>query len=285
MSMHTAAAWTYFEGQWHNDNPGIIRAQDQASWLATMVFDGARSFDGLVPDLDQHCARVVRSAQSMGFNSPIDAAEFERLCREGVAKFPKDLATYIRPMVFSRGGLFDFVQEDVAFAVVITPVPMPEHNGMSVTVSPFRRPTPDMAPTDAKAGCLYPNGIRAVREARTRGFDNCIVLDAIGNVAELATANIMIVKDGVVHTPIPNGSFLNGITKQRVVQLLREDGITVEERTLTPADVLAADEIFTTGNYSKVSPITRIEDRELQPGPTGRRVRELYWSYAAGAPL
>jgi hypothetical protein len=79
-------------------------------------------------------------------------------------------------------------------------------------------------PIDAKAGCLYPNNARALMEARTRGFDNCLLADMLGNVAELATANIFMAKDGVIMTPMANGSFLNGVTRQRVLKLLREDG-------------------------------------------------------------
>jgi branched-chain amino acid aminotransferase len=137
-------------------------------------------------------------------------------------------------------------------------------------------------PVDAKAGCLYPNNGRALLEARARGFDNCVLCDILGNVAELATANIFMVKDGVVFTPVPNGTFLNGITRQRVIKLLRGAGLAVIEGTLTYRDLAAADEIFSTGNYSKLSPITRIDDRPLQPGPIYRKARALYWEFAHG---
>jgi branched-chain amino acid aminotransferase len=117
-------------------------------------------------------------------------------------------------------------------------------------------------------------------EARSRGFDNCIVCDMLGNVAELATANIFLVKDGVVFTPAANGTFLAGITRTRVIKLLREAGVTVEEATLRYTDFVNADEIFSSGNYSKVMPIVRIDERSLQPGPIYRKARELYWQFA-----
>ena len=87
-------------------------------------------------------------------------------------------------------------------------------------------------PIDAKAGCLYPNNARALLEARSRGFDNCLMCDMLGNVAELATANVFMAKDGIVMTPIANGTFLNGVTRQRVLQLLRSDGKDAREATL-----------------------------------------------------
>ena len=122
---------------------------------------------------------------------------------------------------------------------------------------------PDQAPTDAKASCLYPNSARALAEALGKGFDNAVVLDPWGNVAELATANIVMVKNGVVHTPAANGTFLAGVTRSRVLQLLRRAGITAHERSITWEEVLDADEVFSTGNYGKVLPITRVAKRNL----------------------
>jgi branched-chain amino acid aminotransferase len=135
-------------------------------------------------------------------------------------------------------------------------------------------------PVDAKAGCLYPNNARMLFEAHARGFDNAVVCDQLGNVAELATSNIFMAKDGVVFTPIPNGTFLAGITRQRVIGLLRENGVTVIEKVLRYADFQNADEIFSTGNYSKVVPVTRIDDRPLSHGPLYTRARQLYWAFA-----
>jgi branched-chain amino acid aminotransferase len=152
--------------------------------------------------------------------------------------------------------------------------------GFSVTLSPFRRPTIETMPVDAKAGCLYPNNSRALFEAKTRGFDNAIVCDMLGNVAELATSNIFMARNGVVFTPAANGTFLAGITRQRVIGLLRQSGVTVVETTMTNADFEAADEIFATGNYSKVVPVTRISSRTLPFGPIYTRARELYWAFA-----
>jgi branched-chain amino acid aminotransferase len=157
---------------------------------------------------------------------------------------------------------------------------MREPKGFSVTLSPFRRPTPETMPVDAKAGCLYPNNARALFEAQARGVDNAVVCDMLGNVAELSTSNIFMAKDGVVYTPIANGTFLAGITRQRVIGLLRGDGVTVVETTLKYADLQGADELFSTGNYSKVVPITRIDDRALTFGPFYKRARELYWAFA-----
>ena len=121
-----------------------------------------------------------------------------------------------------------------------------------------------------------------MREAKARGFDNAVMLDPSSNVAELATANIWIVKDGAAHTPVPNGTFLNGITRQRVIRLLRAAGVTVVERSIRWQEFIDADEVFSTGNYGKVVPVTRVEQRHLQPGPIMQKARNLYWDYAHG---
>ena len=161
--------------------------------------------------------------------------------------------------------------------------PMPGFEGFSVCLSSYRRPARNMAPTDAKASCLYPNTARILREAEAKGFDNAVVLDANGNVAEFASANLWIAKDGVAMTPAVNGTFLNGVTRQRTIALLRAAGIEVEERTIGFDEVMGADEVFNTGNYGKLMPVIRVEDRDLQPGPIFNKAKDLYLEFASQA--
>ena len=138
----------------------------------------------------------------------------------------------------------------------------------------------ESAVVNAKAGCLYPNNARMLAEVRARGFGNALAADAMGNVAESATANVFIVKDGEVFTPIPNGTFLAGITRARHIANLRADGMKVHETVMSFDDVRDADEVFLSGNMSKVTPVTAFEDRQYQVGPVTRRVRDLYWDWA-----
>jgi branched-chain amino acid aminotransferase len=113
-----------------------------------------------------------------------------------------------------------------------------------------------------------------------RGFENAEVCDSHGNVAEFASANLMFAKAGVVVTPVLNGTFLAGITRARILTLLRAAGVPVEERTVKPEELETADEIFSTGNYGKVQPCTNYQGRALQPGPLARKARELYFDWA-----
>ena len=281
--------WTWLDGKWIEGNPPITGPRSHAFWLGTSVFDGARSFEGVEPDLDQHCARLNRSAEALLLKPTMKAGEIAEIAREGVKKFKPGTAIYIRPMYWGEDGGVGQVAVDpdsTRFLVCLyeSPMPDPARGGASITLSPFRRPSLEVMPVNAKAGCLYPNNARVLKVAKAAGFDNALVLDMQGNVAETATSNIFLAKDGVVKTPVPNGTFLNGITRQRVIKLLRESGVPVEECSLRYEDFEQADEIFMSGNYSKCMPVTRIDNRTLQPGPLFRRARELYMDYAHSKP-
>jgi branched-chain amino acid aminotransferase len=280
--------WTFFDGEWREGNAAIMGVRTHGAWLGSGVFDGARIYDGLAPDLLRHLARVNESARRFRLRPVVSEDEWLGLVREGVMRFAPGTALYVRPMYWADVGLGGGVRFDPAstrWCLSLYESPMPGARDIAITLSPQRRPTLETAPVDAKAGCLYPNNARALFEAADRGFDNCLLTDMLGNVAELANSNVFMAKDGVVFTPAPNGTFLDGITRQRVIGLLRDDGITVLETSLRYADFQDADEIFSTGNYAKVSAITRIDDRSLQPGPMFRRASELYQDFAAASRL
>ena len=275
--------WTYVDGDWHQGNVPLIGPRSHAMWLGSSVFDGARWFERLAPDLDLHCERVNRSAAALGLKPTVDVETMTGLVRDGLKKFDGETAVYIRPMYWGEHGSYMSVPvdpESTRFCLCLYEAPMIPSNGFSLTVSPFRRPTIETMPTNAKSGCLYPNNGRAIMEARKRGFDNALVMDMLGNVAETASSNVFMVKDGVVMTPNPNGTFLAGITRSRTMKLLSDAGCEVVEKTLRVDDFRDADEIFSTGNHSKVVPVIKLDERELQAGPVARKARELYWEWA-----
>ena len=274
------AALHYIDGEWLSGNPPIIGPLTNGAWMASVAFDGARAFDGLAPDLDRHAERSINSARVLGLEPPVEAQEIVDLAWDGIARFKDGASLYIRPMFFAEDGFVTPRAESTRFVLTLFEAPMPPAEGFTAHLSALRRPGPETAPTAAKASCLYPQSAAALRAARAAGFDNAVMLDANGNVSEFATANIFIVKDGVTTTPVPNGTFLNGITRQRVIGLLTQAGMEVREQSLRFDEVRAADEIFATGNYSKVSPLTGLEDRTLQPGPVAAKARELYFAWA-----
>lgn len=271
---------TYFNGNWNEGNVPLYGAMDHSLWLGSSVFDGARAIGGKLPDLRPHLERVIASAEKLGLRCPLSVDEMEALVREGVAKFPADAELYIRPLVFGTDGFLIPVPEASRFALTLFDAPLPAFAGFSACLSTMLRPQPTMAPTDAKASALYANSTRAMRDAKARGFDQAIVLDAEGKVAEFATSNLfMVAQDGAVVTPSLNGTFLAGITRARVIALLAAQGVAVQERSVAPEELLTAREIFSTGNYGKVTPCTRFEDYTLEAGPVARRARELYLAF------
>ena len=213
--------WTFYKGDWHEGNIPIMGVRSHAAWLCSSVFDGARTFEGVSPDLDLHCARVNASAKTMHLKPQVSDETWLGLTRDGIKRFDKDAALYVRPMYWAERSGTLLVAPDpdsTQWCLSLYEAPMRTPEGFSITLSPYRKPSMETMPVDAKAGCLYPNNARALIEANSRGFDNCVVRDMLGNIAELATANLFIGKDGVVFTPAPNGTFLNGITRQRVVE-------------------------------------------------------------------
>lgn len=278
---------TYFNGSWHAGDLPIMRAADHGSWLGSTVFDGARYVNGMAPDLEAHCARVNRSAEALMITPTVATQEMVGIVREGLALYPRDAAVYIRPMYWAIDGDATAIVPSptgTGFAICLEEIPMPpEGASTTLTRTRFRRPVLEDAVVNAKAGCLYPNNARMLAEARAKGFGNALVADALGNVAETATANVFMVKDGVVFTPVANGTFLAGITRSRHIANLRADGIEVRETVLSFEDFHAADEVFLTGNMSKITPVTAFDDTRYPVGPITKRARDLYWAWAASA--
>lgn len=278
---------TFFDGAWHDGNYPIMGAADHGTWLGTLVFDGARTFEGVTPDLDLHCQRIIHSAHAMGMNAPVSAEELQGLIEEQIKTYPPDAELYLRPMMWSTQGLPGMItptEDDTKFAICIEDIPMPDPTlDFALTTSPFRRPRQDTAVTEAKAACLYANNGRIMRDARQRGFMNAVSLDMDGNVAETASTNIFTVKGGEVFTPAPNGTFLAGITRKRIIGLLQDAGVTVHETTMKLEDLNDIEEMFVTGNAPKVTGVTQYEETKMQVGRITRLAREAYWDFAHSA--
>ena len=275
---------TYFEGRWHDGDIAVMKAADHGMWLGSSVFDGARYVDSIAPDLDRHCARVNASARALMITPTLSPGEMEEIVWDGLSTYPESAAIYIRPMYWAlEGGPLGVLPKEGAtgFAICLEEIPMPAP-GTTTTLcrTRFRRPVLEDAVVNAKAGCLYPNNARMLREAQQKGFGNALVADALGNVAETATANVFAVKDGEVFTPIPNGTFLAGITRARHIENMRVNGMVVHETVMSFEDFREADEVFLSGNLMKVTPVSAFEDTSYQPGPVTERVRQMYWDWA-----
>ncbi|MEO1677734.1 MAG: branched-chain amino acid aminotransferase [Pseudomonadota bacterium] len=275
---------TYFEGQWHDGDVPIMRAADHGAWLGSSVFDGARYVYGVAPDLDLHCARVNASAHALMIEPTVSVDQMVALVWDGLKRYAPDAAVYIRPMYWALEGGFSAVLPKIGptgFAICLEEIPMPpDGTTITLTRTQFHRPLLADSVCNAKAGCLYPNNARMLAEARAKGFGNALVTDALGNVAETATSNIFMVKDGVVMTPVPNGTFLAGITRSRHILNLRQAGVEVVETVLTFEDFEGADEVFMSGNMTKVMSVTAFDDIVYPVGPVADKARALYWDWA-----
>lgn len=268
---------TYFNGAWAEGNVPLYGAMDHSVWLGSSVFDGARALRGHLPDLRLHLQRLVDSAERLGLRCPLGVDAMDSLCREGVARFPADAELCLRPLVFGTDGFLVPVAEKSGFALTLFDAPLPPFTGFSACLSTRRRPDPSMAPTDTKASALYTNSIMAIREANAAGYDSAVVCDGAGLVAEFAVSNLFFVTpQGRLVTPAANGTFLAGITRARVIGLLAKDGIVVEERAVHPQELDTALEIFSAGNYGKVTPCVRYGARTLPIGPMATLARDWY---------
>lgn len=276
-----AATQTFHQGTWHSGNYKVFGIDENASWLGMSAFDGARAFDGVHPDLDLHCQRSINSAKILLMNAGVTAQELQDICIDGIARFPEGSHLYIRITFWDQTPLRSIKEPSIVaeYSVALYEAPL-IFGEFSANMSSFIRPTPKQAPTGAKASCLYPNSILAVSIAHIAGFDDCVMLDIDGMVAEFTMSNIFIVRGGEIYTPTPNGNFLNGLTRQRIIKLLRDDDYIVNEQDIYPSELDVADEIFQTGNMSIVKACSAYESRVLGVGPVTKRVWDLYMDFA-----
>ena len=178
---------TYFEGSWHEGSVQVMSSSDHGIWLGTTVFDGARYFEGVAPDLDAHCARVNRSAEALMLTPSVEADAMVEIVEEGLKSFSPDEAVYIRPMYWGvewGDAIIAPKSDSVGFAIALEAIPLPSADSTTTLgTTQFRRPVLADNVVNAKAGCLYPNNARMLSEARAKGFGNALVADAMGKPA------------------------------------------------------------------------------------------------------
>lgn len=259
------------------------------------VFEGIRCYetaDGpAVFRLDDHVERLYESARIHRIDIPytrgeLGAAVCQAIEANGFA------SCYVRPIVFFGSASLSLNPQSCPVHAAVIAFPWPamlgDHTferGARITVSPWRKFSAAMIPTNAKASGQYVNSILATREASRRGFDEALLLDAAGGVAEGAGENLFVVLDGVVLTNDDRNSILMGITRDSVIAIARDLGYRVEMRPLTVDDLLAADEAFFTGTAAEVTPVTEVDGTTVgdgSPGEITRAIRRLYAHAATG---
>lgn len=248
---------------------------------ASAVFEGERAYGGSIFKLTEHTERLFKSAEILDFSIPytveeIDAASYEVLRANNIVD------GYVRPVAWRGSEMMGVSGQantiNVAIAAWEWPAyfsPEAKMKGLKMTISDWRRPAPNTAPTDSKAAGLYMICTLSKHKAEAAGFNDALMLDYRGFVAEATGANIFFLIDGKLHTPTPD-CFLNGITRQTAIDIARRQGFEVIERHIEPDEMTKATEAFLTGTAVEVTPIASIDEYTFTPGDVCSRMIQAY---------
>jgi len=250
---------------------------------ASSVFEGERAYDGNIFKLREHSTRLQKSAAWLDFELPISVEELGQVCKD-VIKANNTPDGYVRPVAW-RGAdqlAVSAIGSRIHLAVASWTWPKyffpkgGEGTGLALGTSKWKRPHPDTMPVQSKAAGVYTIGTIAKHEANKAGFDDALMLDYRGRVAESTGSNLFLVKGNKIKTPIPE-CFLNGITRQTIIVLARELGYEVEECIVMPDELAHFDEVFVTGTAAEVSTVGKIDDHNYQAyGPVMTRIQDAY---------
>ena len=254
-----------------------VHVLTHALHYASCVFEGERVYDGRIFKLTEHSQRLKHSAEVMGFALPYDVAAIDSACKQVVvANGIGD--GYVRPLAWRGAEMMGVSAQKCRIHVAIAAWTWPAYftpearlKGIRMTRARYDRPAPNTAPTQSKAAGLYMICTLSKHEAEAKGYDDALMLDYRGLLAEGTGANLFLVIDGKLHTPKPD-CFLNGITRQTVIELARGRGLEVIERHLKPEELTAAKEVFLTGTAVEVTPVREIDEHQFQVGAITRQL-------------
>ena len=254
---------------------------------ASCVFEGERVYNGEVFKLREHTQRLIDSGKELGFDIPYSLEELEQATRDTVAAqgYPD---AYVRPVAWRGSEMMGVSAQDTSINVAIAVWEWPSYfspearmHGIRLKTSKWRRPDPQTAPVHAKAAGLYMICTLSKHEAEADGWDDALMLDWRGQVAESTGANIFLVQDGKIHTPTPD-CFLDGITRRTVIELARAHDIDVVERVIMPEEFEKTDEVFVTGTAAEVTPVGQVDEYNFQVGSVSRTLMEDYDALVRG---
>ena len=245
------------------------------------VFEGERAYGGEIFKLEAHTDRLIESARILGFEIPYDAATINAACRE-LLKRMKLTDAYVRPVAWRGSEMMGVSAQHNTIHLAIAAWEWPSYfapeerlKGIRLDLSEWRRPDPRTIPSKAKAAGLYMICTLSKHAAENKGYADALRLDWRGQVAEATGANVFFVKDGVIHTPLPD-CFLNGITRQTVIGLARARGLEVVERAIMPEEMADFTECFLTGSAAEVTPVSEIGPYRFTPGEITRALMQDY---------
>jgi len=248
---------------------------------ASSVFEGERAYGGEIFKLQEHTERLFFSAGEMGFEIPYTVEEINQACRDTLEK--QDLKdAYIRPVAWRGSEMMGVSAQSNRINVAIAIWEWPSYfspeerlKGIRLDMAHYRRPDPATIPCFAKAAGLYMICTLSKHAAEEKGYADALMLDWRGHVAEATGANVFFIKDGTIHTPTPD-CFLNGITRQTVIELAEKRQMEVIERTIMPEEMADFEECFLTGTAAEVTPVSEIGEYQFTPGEVCRVLMEDY---------
>jgi branched-chain amino acid aminotransferase len=277
---HDGLIW--YNGEMVNWRDANVHILTHGLHYASSVFEGDRAYGGKIFKLTEHSVRLKKSAEILGFEIPYSVEEIDEACRETL-RINNIVDGYIRPVAWRGSEMMGISAQKNKINLAVAAWQWPSYfspearaKGISLKTSKWRRPAAESAPVHAKAAGLYMICTLSKHAAEQDGFEDALMLDYRGHVAEATGANIfMTFGDGKLHTPTPD-CFLNGITRQTVIELAKEHGIEVIERTIMPEELAKAEQVFLTGTAAEVTPVGRIDEHTYSVGDITNTLMEAY---------
>lgn len=264
-----------------------VHVLTHAMHYASAVFEGQRAYGGEIFALDAHSRRLVRSAELLGFAIPWSVEDINAACRETLAASGLSDA-YMRPIAWRGSEQMGVAAPNSRIHLAIACWEWGAYfgeeallKGLRLEIARWRRPAPYTAPTESKAAGLYMICTLSKHHAADHGYDDALMLDWRGQVAEATGANVFFVKDGALHTPTPD-CFLDGITRRTVIELARRQGIAVIERAIWPEELEGFEQCFLTGSAAEVTPVGSIGPWRFEVGALVRQLMADYRAHVRG---
>ena len=263
--------WLWMNGRLVPWRDAKLHVLSHGLHYASAVFEGERVYGGRIFKLTEHSERLHNSARLLGFEIPYSVAELDAACN-ALIKANGIADGYVRPIAWRGSEMMGVAAQATSIQVAIGCWEWPQYfspearaRGIRMTWAKWRRPSPDTAPSLSKATGLYMIATMSKHEAENQGYNDALMLDWRGRIAESTGANVFLAIDGKLHTPVPD-CFLDGITRRTVIDLAKRRGIEVVERAMLPEDLNLAQEVFLTGTAAEVTPVAEIGEHRFQGG-------------------
>jgi len=281
--------YIWFNGEFVKWEDAKIHVLTHGLHYGSCVFEGERAYEGEIFKLREHTERLFFSGKTLGFDIPFTVEEIDEACKQALVKQGLRDA-YLRPVAWRGSEMMGVSAQSNKINVAIAVWEWPSYfkpeerlKGIRLDLSEWRRPDPKTAPSFAKAAGLYMICTLSKHAAEAKGYADAMMLDYRGRVAEATGANVFFIKDGVIHTPVPD-CFLDGITRRTVIDLARRRGFEVVERVIMPEELSGFSECFLTGTAAEVTPVSEIAEWRFTPGEISKTLMEDYEAEVRGKP-